>query len=109
VLSRLADAVFPCRHRNITLPFNNRQTCLDCGATRLFIFDTGFETATAGIFRGPWRKAKPASIWPPAPALLHNAHHPLSVGNPENVSLDGRASILNPGSESPLFQKAVRQ
>jgi hypothetical protein len=55
VLIAAADSLFPCLHRHITLPMNNRQTCLDCGATRhhVYAFDTDF--SAAGIFIGKWR------------------------------------------------------
>jgi hypothetical protein len=51
-----------CFHRHITLPLNNRQNCLDCGASRLYIFDTDFEHANAGIFIGKWRHAQADSV-----------------------------------------------
>lgn len=54
-LSWLFDLFFGCRHKSVTLPFNDRQTCLDCGSSRLYLFDTDFEHANAGIFKGPWQ------------------------------------------------------
>lgn len=51
-----------CLHRHTTLPFSNRQTCLDCGSSRLYLFHTDFEHADAGITTGPWKR----------PSLPHN-------------------------------------
>lgn len=50
--------LFRCRHRRVTLPFNDHQTCLDCGSTRPYIFHSTFEFADAGIEIGPWRKPR---------------------------------------------------
>lgn len=128
VLSRLAGFLFPCRHRNITLPINERQTCLDCGATRLYFFDTDFAHADAGIFIGKWVKDNRAVRIQNARAILKKAHnltvtlnsHPFHEGmtleqfsaavsahlpkNPTIEERNGRAAILNPGADSPLFQ-----
>lgn len=56
-LIAFANFVSPCRHPRISLPLMDRQTCLDCGATRLYCFTTDFEHAQAGIFIGRWEKA----------------------------------------------------
>lgn len=55
-LTRLLWPVIECRHPRVTLPFNNRQTCLDCGSSRAYRFHANFEYADAGIFIGQWRK-----------------------------------------------------
>jgi GMP synthase (glutamine-hydrolysing) len=44
--------VIGCRHTHPTLPFNGRQTCLDCGSLRPYLFHTNVEHAAAGIFIG---------------------------------------------------------
>ncbi|MDR3750116.1 MAG: hypothetical protein P4K94_01385 [Terracidiphilus sp.] len=59
---RVAEVTFGCRHRNITLPFNDHQTCLDCGATRLYIYNTELYldgVTDAPVFIGRWKKASP--------------------------------------------------
>jgi hypothetical protein len=56
VLTWLLWPIIGCRHRHVTLPFNDRQTCLDCGSSRPYNFHTDFEHADAGIFIGEWRK-----------------------------------------------------
>jgi hypothetical protein len=56
VLTWLLWPVIGCRHPHTTLPFNDQQTCLDCGSTRPYHFHTDFEHADAGIFIGKWRK-----------------------------------------------------
>jgi hypothetical protein len=62
LMVRFADLAFPCRHKNFTRPFNNRQTCLDCGAWRTFEFNDDFIHGHAGITIGEWQKgtASPA-------------------------------------------------
>jgi hypothetical protein len=47
-----------CRHRHITLPFQNRQTCLDCGAWRHYILDTldADISLVKPIFIGRWKR-----------------------------------------------------
>jgi hypothetical protein len=56
----LYEVTLGYRHRHITLPFNDHQTCLDCGASRLYILNTEMYS-TAGtplpIFKGVWKKA----------------------------------------------------
>ncbi len=54
---------------------NERQTCLDCGATRLYFFDTDFAHADAGIFIGKWRKENYAVRRQNARVLLRKAHN----------------------------------
>jgi hypothetical protein len=91
-----------CFHKQVTLPINNRQHCLGCGASRLYLFDMDFEHADAGIEIGPWKR----------PAL-HNqdAHRVVASRLIDNAvaagrrQLDGRSAILNPGSENSLFQR----
>jgi hypothetical protein len=59
---RVAEVTFGCRHRNITLPFNDHQTCLDCGASRLYLFNPEFYLngiTDAPIFMGLWKKSSP--------------------------------------------------
>jgi len=56
VLTWLLWPIIGCRHPHTTLPFNDQQTCLDCGSTRPYLFHTDFEHADAGIFIGKWRK-----------------------------------------------------
>ena len=61
----VAEVTFGCAHRHVTLPYNDRQTCLDCGASRLYIYNT--EMYLVGltdtpIFKGRWKKAVPAAI-----------------------------------------------
>jgi hypothetical protein len=56
----VAEVTFGCSHRHITLPFDDHQTCLDCGATRLYIFNTEMYLGgitDAPIFIGRWKKA----------------------------------------------------
>jgi hypothetical protein len=45
-----------CFHRHLGIPVNNRQNCMDCGATRLYLFHSDFEHADAGIVTGPWTR-----------------------------------------------------
>lgn len=59
---KVAEVTFGCHHRHITLPFNDRQTCLDCGRTRLYIFNTEMYLGgltNAPIFIGCWRRPIP--------------------------------------------------
>jgi hypothetical protein len=67
----VAEVTFGCAHRHVTRPFNDRQTCLDCGASRLYIYNT--EMYFAGftdtpIFKGRWKKGGP-----------HRCHHPFGL------------------------------
>ena len=55
-LTWLLWPIIGCRHPHTTLPFNDQQTCLDCGSTRPYRFHTNFEYANAGIRIGKWRK-----------------------------------------------------
>ena len=102
-LTWLLWPVIGCSHRNITLPYNDHQTCLDCGATRLYLFHTDFEHADAGIFIGKWKKSALSAHRVIARTLIDNAIIPA------RRPLDGRAAILNPGSESALFQPQPRE
>ena len=99
VLTRLADFFFPCRHSHLSLPFNNRQTCLDCGATRLYLFQADFEHADAGIFIGKWRKATDTVRRGNARKLLHKASQLNSALN---------AHPFHEGMSLETFTKAVR-
>lgn len=96
VLTWLFWPVIGCRHRNLTLPYNDQQTCLDCGSSRLYLFHTDFEHADAGIFIGKWRK-------PVCPQSAHRMIAKTLIAN-AIAPLNGRAAILNPGSENALFQ-----
>lgn len=112
LLSRAADILFPCRHKNTTLPYNDRQHCLDCGASRLYIFHSDFEHADAGIFIGPWKRhAAPTqdAHRVVATKLIDNAitHGPLGR-TPANVPMNGREAILFAGADSPLFKPQRR-
>jgi hypothetical protein len=107
LLSRAADLLFPCRHKHTTLPFNERQHCLDCGASRLYIFNSKFENSRAGIFMGPWRKNRvhaQAANRVVAEKLIANAIAPRAVAHEQ----DGRGAVLNPGKDNPLFQRRPR-
>ncbi len=95
-LTWLLWPVIGCSHRNITLPYNDHQTCLDCGATRLYLFHTDFEHADAGIFIGKWKKAA-------RPQSAHRVIAKTLIAN-ATAPLNGRAAILNPGGENALFQ-----
>ena len=56
----VAEVTFGCSHRHITLPFDEHQTCLDCGASRLYIFNTEMwlgGITDSPIFIGRWKKA----------------------------------------------------
>jgi len=98
--TRLADWIFPCRHHNLSLPYNGRQRCLDCGASRLYIFNSDFATGKAGIRTGPWRHDKPL----PIQSAGRDFHASLTTGSYLRRPLNGREAILNPGADSPLFQ-----
>ncbi len=94
-----ANAAYP------SIPINDHQTCLDCGATRLYLFHTDFEHADAGIFIGKWKKAV-------RPQSAHRVIAKTLIDNaiiPARRPLDGRAAVLNPGSESALFQPQPRE
>lgn len=56
ILTWILWPVIGCCHPRPTRPFNDRQTCLDCGSSRLYLFHIDFEHADAGIFIGPWKK-----------------------------------------------------
>lgn len=60
--SWLLERPFRCGHKRVSLPYNERQRCLDCGAWRHYIFNDDFEHAQAGIFVGDWRKDEPATV-----------------------------------------------
>ncbi len=100
LLSRVADLLFYCRHKHRTLPFNDRQHCLDCGSSRLYIFRSHFESADAGILIGKWRR----------PARPQTAHRVIAKTLMANAMapVDGRAAVLNPGSENSLFRPRPR-
>lgn len=103
--------VIGCRHRNITLPYNDRQTCLDCGSSRLYLFHSDFEHADAGIFIGPWKRhAHPAQDAHRviAKTLIANATHGPLSRTPANVPMNGREAILFAGADSPLFKPQRR-
>lgn len=112
LLSRAADFLFPCRHKNTTLPYNDRQHCLDCGASRLYIFHSDFEHADAGIFIGPWKRhTAPAqdAHRVVASKLIDNAIANYPLGRtPANVPMNGREAILFAGADSPLFKPQRR-
>jgi hypothetical protein len=80
LLMRVADCLIFCRHKTVTLPYNNRQTCLDCGATRRYLYHSDFEHADAGITVGKWRKAVPAQ----------NAHRMVAKRLIENAMPDAQ-------------------
>jgi hypothetical protein len=73
---------FGCRHPHPTLPYNDHQTCLDCGAARTYAYTPD------GIFIGRWRHVTTTTVRP---------------------GRDGRSAILNPGADSPLFQRPKNQ
>jgi len=83
-----------CRHLSAGFPINDHQTCLDCGATRLYLFNTDFENGRAGIRKGPWRKA--------------TCHQQSAHAVARQSELNGRDLILNPGAESDLFKPRPR-
>jgi hypothetical protein len=59
----VSEVTFGCSHRHITLPYNDHQTCLDYGASRLYLFHADFEHAQAGVFKGRWKKStSPTSV-----------------------------------------------
>jgi hypothetical protein len=85
LLAALAAVLRPfvgCKHGNTTLPYNEHQTCLECGATRQYVY------MDHGVFMGLWRDPLP----------------PASTARPQ-PERDGRAAILNPGADNPLFQR----
>lgn len=71
--------LFACRHHRLTLPYNDRQTCLDCGAKRIYRYTWN------GVEKGAWGKDAP--FRPPVAEFR-----------------SGRDAILNPGGDNPLFQ-----
>jgi len=71
-----------CRHRHTTPPFNNRQHCLDCGCSRLYIFNSNFTEGRAGITKGPWRKRR---------AVSQNAHRLVASRLIDDAVAAGRA------------------
>jgi hypothetical protein len=89
-----------CFHRNPSLPFNDRQHCYACGASRAYVLNFEYEDGTAGVFIGPWKRP---SLPAAQDARRVAARH--LVDNAVAGLLDGRRAILNPGSESPLFQR----
>jgi hypothetical protein len=62
-LKKLAAAItevtFGCAHRHITCEFEGRQTCIDCGASRLYIHTRGL--GVSKTFKGLWKKTAVAS------------------------------------------------
>jgi hypothetical protein len=73
---RVAEVTFGCHHRNLTLPYNDHQTCLDCGATRLYIFNPEPRLAgisTAKIFIGRWKKSSPDACQQVSKAIISEA------------------------------------
>lgn len=103
--------VIGCRHRNTTLPYNDRQTCLDCGSSCLYLFHSDFEHADAGIFIGPWKRhTAPAqdAHRVVASKLIDNATRGPLGRTPANVPMNGREAILFAGADSPLFKPQRR-
>jgi hypothetical protein len=49
----LSEVTFGCSHRHTTQPHNGRQSCIDCGATRLNI---AASTVGSLPFLGKWKK-----------------------------------------------------
>ena len=45
-----------CRHNNPSLPFNDRQHCYACGASRAYVLNFKYEDGQAGVFIGPWKR-----------------------------------------------------
>ncbi len=45
-----------CLHHHLSIPVSNRQNCLDCGASRFYLFHSDFEHADAGITIDPWQR-----------------------------------------------------
>jgi hypothetical protein len=74
-----------CKHRNPSRIYLNRQTCFDCGHQRQYSYEG------EGVYIGPWRTPIP----------------PASTARPK-AERNGRAAILNPGADNPLFQPRQR-
>ena len=63
--ARVAEVTFGCSHSHLTRPLNDHQTCLDCGASRLYILNPEMYRVgltDAPIFMGRWKKAVPAAV-----------------------------------------------
>jgi len=94
--------LFGCPHKHVTLPFNDHQHCLDCGASRLYLFHSNFKRADAVIEVGDWKK----HVYP------QNAHRVVARKLIERAivpsAINGRSAVLNPGGENPLFQRRPR-
>ena len=54
----VAEVLFGCRHRHVTRPYQDRQTCLDCGAWRHYVLNPLNEdfSPSEHIFIGRWKK-----------------------------------------------------
>ena len=112
LLSRTADLFFPCRHHRITLPYNDRQHCLDCGASRLYFFQSDFEHSDAGIQVGPWKRPTRPVQDARRVAASHLVDNALAArprsSTPPPAPRNGREAILQPGADNPLFQPRRR-
>jgi len=101
----VAEVTFGCRHRNITIPINDHQTCLDCGATRLYLYTTEmfFQGITdAPVFIGRWKKAS-LEIHPEiAKDLIAASAAPVSQAAPVNFPRS-LAHCLDCGEELDSF------
>ena len=109
MLERLIEAVLwpivGCRHHRASLPYNNHQTCLDCGATRYCKMSFDFEHADAGIESGPWQK--PVAI----PAYSVNRRSDRAVASQimaemaQSMPEPGTAAILPDGAFCPPLHR----
>jgi hypothetical protein len=84
-LAGLLSLAVGCKHRNPSRIYLNRQTCFDCGCQRQYSYEGD------GVYIGPWRTPIP----------------PASTARPR-AERNGRAAILNPGADNPLFQPRPR-
>lgn len=99
LFQRLADRFFPCKHRHTSMPFNDRQRCLDCGAWRWRISDFDYETGLAGLRTGEWHRDRPMPMQNAQRLVDSRLIKDAVASGPRN----GLEAILLPGSENPIF------
>jgi hypothetical protein len=64
------DVLIGCHHKRVTLPYQDRQTCLDCGSWRHYVPNSSLSKPDEPMFIGRWKKADlPAStsLWESKP------------------------------------------
>jgi hypothetical protein len=66
LIAAITGVTFGCAHCHTTCESEGRQSCIDCGASRLYIHTRG--VGASKTFKGLWKKPVVTSPADPAPA-----------------------------------------